>query len=99
MSSSEKQSALKDHTLPQKASWCLLRRRLCRRWARSDAYPGCMHSPAGHHTIAQAARRRQELGQSSWLSPAVLQAPAKITTTNPRRRLLVVSRVNLLIGN
>ncbi len=28
---------------PKKASECLVRHRLCRRWVKDDAYPGSMH--------------------------------------------------------
>ncbi len=55
--SPSKQNALAGRPVPGKASECLVRRRLCRRWARSYAYPGSIPaSPEGALSIPQGAR-------------------------------------------
>jgi len=77
------------HAPPEKAFECLVRLRLCLRWAKNYAYPGSIpHSPPEGLSIAEAPGGVKTLRQAApWLSRAGLQTPGKITTTNPWLRL------------
>ncbi len=57
----------------------------------SYAYPGSIPGPPRELKYRPARGRSQEHGESRWLSRAGLQAPEKITTTNPHFDTAIIS--------
>ncbi len=59
-----KQNALPSRTMPEKASECLVRRRLCQRWAMCYAYPGSIPTSPEGAKFPSLGRRCQDLAAS-----------------------------------
>ena len=90
---SQKQIAPAGRAPPEKASECLVRRRLCRRWAESYPYPASIADFSWGACIASLGKGPQEPGAPPWLWWAGLQAPGKITTTKLHYFILIVMGV------